>query len=286
MAVVCQPDRPAGRGLRCQPPPVKIAAVRMGLEVHQPVKVRTGDLHEWLRARNVDAAVVLAYGRILPPSVLAAPRLGCINLHASVLPRWRGAAPIQWAIMAGDASTGVSLMQMDEGLDTGPVYSIRTLSIAPGETAGVLSERIAELCATVIREDLPCALQGTITAVAQDESVATYAPPITREHCTVDWNSSATLIESQVRGLAPRPGARTWLDGRCFRLLNARAVPDDAAASPGSVRFDGACRVLISTGMGALELLDGQVEGRRVCNARDLVNGRAIRTDSRFGLAR
>ncbi len=276
VGVVCQPDRPAGRGLQTQQSAVKEAATSLGVQVYQPTKVRTGELGEWLRARRPDVAVVLAYGRILPPDVLGAPRRGCLNLHASPLPRWRGAAPIQWAIMSGDHETGVSLMQMDEGLDTGPVYVTRRVPIGANETAAELGERLALLCATMVETDLPRVLRGELEPQPQDEALATYAPPIRSEHCGLDWTLSATRLAAQVRALAPRPGARTWKDGTCLRVVSARSVPDSVPGPPGRVTVERAARVLVATGNGTLEVLAAQREGRRVCESRDLINGRAV----------
>ena len=167
VAVVCQPDRPAGRGLTLQPPAVKAAALELGIEVHQPVKVKTGNLDEWLRERTPDVALVMAYGRILPPAVLGAPRRGCMNLHASLLPRWRGAAPINWAIANGDTESGVCLMQMDEGLDTGPVFARLSVPIGPQETAGELAEQLAATAAQLVRESLALAVDGALVALPQ-----------------------------------------------------------------------------------------------------------------------
>src|SRR5689334_7222204 len=214
LGVVCQPDRPAGRGLELREPAVKRAARELGIEVYQPVKVKTGELAVWVRARQPDVAVVLAYGRILPPAVLAAPRRGCMNLHASLLPRYRGAAPIQWAIMRGETETGIALMQMDEGLDTGPVYSERRTPILGEDDAATLSGKLAELAAVVVREDLPRAVSGELVAIPQDGSLATFAPPLDREHARIDWAASAPVIVNQVRGLSPRPGAFTTKAGR------------------------------------------------------------------------
>ncbi len=282
VGVVCQPDRPAGRGMSLQAPSVKQAALRLGLEVHQPLKVRTGTLHEWLRERDVDVAVVLAYGRILPRAVLNAPRYGCINLHASVLPRWRGAAPIQWAIMSGDEETGVSLMRMEEGLDTGPVYTARRVPIAPLETGGELCERLARLCAQMVRDDLPDALQGRLVPTPQDDALATYAPPITHDHCAVNFDTPAHDIANHIRALSPKPGVRAWLRGKCFKLVSARVVADTVQGPPGRVTIDSGARILVATGAGTLELLYGQPEGRKVCASRDLINGRAIQDGASF----
>ncbi|MBN1606329.1 MAG: methionyl-tRNA formyltransferase [Polyangiaceae bacterium] len=282
VGVVCQPDRPAGRGLRLCVPPVKTAALQLGLPVHQPVKVKTGNLHEWLAERQTDVVVVMAYGRILPPPVLRAPTKGCFNLHASVLPRYRGAAPVNWAIIRGESETGISLMHMDEGLDTGPVFAVRRLSISADETAGELASRLAELAAEVVREDLPRAVTGQLEAKAQDDPLATWAPPITREHCQIDWSRSAREIVCLVRGLAPRPGAHTTVAGRCLRILAAREVSNETGMAAGAVSLSG-CRPNVRTGKGSVELLSGQLEGRRVCAGTDLVNGRILRTGDTLG---
>src|SRR5689334_20250065 len=167
VGVVCQPDRPAGRGLELRQPAVKRVALELGLTVYQPEKVRTGELANWLLERDLDVALVLAYGRILPKPVLEAPRRGCVNLHASLLPRYRGAAPIQWAIVRGEQQTGISLMQMDEGLDSGPVYSRHEIGIGPDETGAELAARLSELAAQVVRADLARVVKGELRAEAQ-----------------------------------------------------------------------------------------------------------------------
>jgi methionyl-tRNA formyltransferase len=283
VAVVCQPDRPAGRGLSLKAPPVKLAAARLGVEVHQPVKVKTGNLDAWLRERSPDVAVVLAYGRILPKAVLEAPRRGCMNLHASLLPRWRGAAPIEHAILAGDLETGISLMQMDEGLDTGPVYSRRAIEIGPDETAGELSQRMAELAALVVREDLPRAVSGELPAVPQDATLATHAPPIRAEDARVDWSEPAAAIVNRVRAMTPKPGAHTRTHDKLLRLLAVRAHADAAPGAPGTVLVRDRGAIVVATGSGSLEILRAQLEGRRPLDARDLVNGRTLRTGDVLG---
>jgi methionyl-tRNA formyltransferase len=276
VAVVCQPDRPAGRGLALSAPAVKLAAQRMGLDVHQPVKVKTGDLHTWLAARAVDAVIVLAYGRILPPAALAAPRLGCLNLHASVLPRYRGAAPINWALIRGETETGISLMQMDEGLDTGPVYSVRRIPIGADDDAGTLTERLAELGAVVVREDVARVLDGRLEATPQDDSLATLAPPITKEMTRVEWNAPARDIRAWVRGLSPKPGAVTRLRGKALRVLRVEEDAESSDTRPGTVVTADRRGVRIATGRGSLWILRAQPEGRKPQSAADLVNGRAI----------
>lgn len=278
-AIVCQPDRPAGRGLKLTPPPVKQAAIDVGLGdlVHQPVKVKTGNLDEWLKEREIEVAIVLAYGRILPVAVLSAPRLGCLNLHASLLPKYRGAAPINWAIVHGETETGICLMQMDEGLDTGPVYVERRISIGPEETAGELAERMSMLAAVVVREDLPRVLRGELQATPQDPALATHAPPIEKEHCRIQWNQPVESIVNLVRGMAPRPGTFTELRGQRFKIARARPAKGHLHEEAiGSVSLGAVNELRVRAADGFVEIVRGQLEGRRELDGRDLVNGRAI----------
>lgn len=284
VGVVCQPDRPAGRGMKLAAPAVKQAALELGLEVHQPVKVRTGNLHEWLAERRPDVAVVLAYGRILPDAVLAAPRLGCINLHASLLPQYRGAAPINWVIMNGETRSGISLMQMDSGLDTGPVFCTRELPIGPGETAGELAERMANTAADMVREDLPRVISGELSATPQDGDRATHAPPLDKADLLVDWGWDAERIVDRVRGLSPLPCARTTLQGKALKLQQLRACSTPCpAGEPGEVVIADKSGVVIACGNGHVELLRAQLEGRKALGATDLVNGRVLSLGARLG---
>ena len=276
-AVVCQPDRPSGRGLNLAPPPVKEAALELGISVHQPTKVRTGELATWLREQQADVALVMAYGRILPKDVLDAPRRGAMNLHASLLPQYRGAAPINWAICNGETKSGISLMQMDEGLDSGPVFSRHELVLTETETAGTLAERMATLAAHVVRADLVNAVDGLLVAQPQDEALASHAPLIERQHLQVDWGQSAEKIARLIRGMAPRPGAFTLVNGKVLRLHEARptAGPMPAGAALGTVSILGK-RALVATGEGQLELINAQVEGKKALMAIDLINGRVL----------
>ncbi|HXK16712.1 MAG TPA: methionyl-tRNA formyltransferase [Polyangiaceae bacterium] len=276
-AVVCQPDRPSGRGLKVASPPIKEAALELGLSVHQPTKVRTGELATWLREKNADVALVMAYGRILPADVLAAPRRGAMNLHASLLPRYRGAAPINWVIVNGETQTGISLMQMDEELDTDPVYSRHALDLSETETASTLAERMATLGAHVVRADLAAAVDGKLTAEPQDPALASHAPLIERQHLQVDWGRSAIEIARLVRGMAPRPGAFTLVAGKVLRLHETRvtAGPMAPSALPGTVSVLGK-RALIATGSGTLELVNAQLEGKKALMTQDLINGRVL----------
>jgi methionyl-tRNA formyltransferase len=282
VGVVCQPDRPAGRGLELRQPAVKQAALELGFEVYQPEKVRTGELHDWLDARKADVALVLAYGRILPLPVLRAPRCGCVNLHASLLPRYRGAAPIQWAILRGEDVTGISLMQMDEGLDSGPVYTRHELRIGDNETAGELAVRLGELAAQIVLADLERVVRGELQAEAQDAGLATLAPPLERSHGLLDFNKSAKNVHDLTRGLAPRPGAHTVVQGKRLRFAETRRIAASPPLAPGEVRVERP-RVLIGTGDGAIELLRAQVEGKKELSALELANGRVLVDGQRLG---
>lgn len=276
VGVVCQPDRPAGRGMQVVPCPIKVVATELGVEVYQPTRVRDGALRTWLEQTSADVAVVFAYGRILPPDVLATPRFGCINLHASLLPKLRGAAPIQWAIANGETETGISLMQMDEGLDTGPVFTRRTLPIPERCTGGELTERLAALAVPVIEEDLPRALSAG-RAEPQDGALATLAPPVQKQDLALDFTQSAVQLERRIRAFAPAPGAFCFVGNRRLKVLEAGVVDDmTASAEPGTVVVAQGESLWVQTGAGVLALLQAQPEGKRAMQARDLVNGRVL----------
>lgn len=281
-AVVCQPDRPAGRGLELRPPPVKAAAQELNLVVHQPKAVKTGALTQWLKELEVDVALVMAYGRILPLDVLLAPRHGSLNLHASLLPKYRGAAPIQWAIAHGEHETGISLMRMEAGMDTGPVFCRRAVAIGPEETAGQLAERLSLLAAEVTRNDLARTLSGELVAIPQDEAAATYAPPIDRTTAAVQWTRRAPEIMNLVRAMAPRPGAHTRIRNKELKLWQVTCT-SGSAFPPGHVSLLESGRVLVACGEGAIEIHRAQLEGRRVADARDLINGRILRSGDTLG---
>jgi methionyl-tRNA formyltransferase len=285
VAVVCQPDRPAGRGNAIQAPAVKVAATERGLPVRQPEKLRDGVVAAWLRELALDVAVVVAYGRILPPDVLAAPRAGCLNVHASVLPRHRGAAPIQWAILAGDDETGVTLMQMDAGLDTGPTLAVRRTPIGPDETAAELSGRLSHLGAELVRDELARHLAGGTTPVAQDNAAATLAPLLTKELGRIDWRQTARQVHDRVRGLQPWPGCSTTLGAR--RLIVSQTRLDDpppvVAGAPGEVVAVARDRVWVATSHGLVGLTELQFEGKRRMTAREFMAGHPLRTGMMLG---
>jgi len=282
VGVVTQPDRPSGRGLELHAPPVKTLALELGIEVTQPLKVRTGELREWVLARRADVLVVLAYGRILPVDVLEAAPHGAINLHASLLPRYRGAAPIAWSILRGETETGVSLMQMDAGMDTGAVLSRHAIPIGADETGGELTGRLAELAASIVRTDLPRAVRGELTAEPQDEALATYAPPLERDAGRIDFAKPAAELKNLVRGLAPRPGAFTTLVGKTLRIAAVQVREELLAGAAGSVHVERGVP-FVTTGRGSLEIVSAQLEGRRMASGRDLVNGRVLRADLVLG---
>lgn len=283
--VVCQPDRPAGRGLEVRPPPVKLRATELGLEVIQPTKLRNGEVAAWMRAKNADLALVIAYGRILPDDVLSAPRLGCVNLHASLLPKYRGAAPIQWSLVRGETETGITLTQMDSGLDSGPILARRALPIDPDETAGELAVRLAALAATVVTEELPRLVRGELRPEPQEHAAATLAPILEKEHGRIDWSRPARAVHDHVRGMTPWPGAFTKLDdGRTLKVLATRRVSwEKPSAAAGTIVAADKRGVLVACEDAPVEIVRAQVEGKKALGAGDLVAGRTLRVGMKLG---
>lgn len=288
-AVVCQPDRPQGRGLELTAPPVKKRATELGLTVHQPTKVKTGELAQWLRDQNADVALVVAYGRILPKDVLEAPRLGCVNVHASLLPKYRGAAPITWAIVNGEPETGITLMQMDEGMDTGAMLERFSTAIDPEETAGELSERLAALGALAVRKGLPKYVAGEYTPVTQDHAKATVAPMLEKEHGRIDFGKPARAVHDHVRGMTPWPGAFTTARGKTVKVHATRVTDLPSGAgdrAPGTVVLADKSRVVVACGERAVELLRVQLEGKKPIAAGDWFVGRGISEGDVLGQAK
>jgi methionyl-tRNA formyltransferase len=271
-AVYCQPPRPAGRGHRPQPSPVQQAAEGLGLPARWPARLDAAAAAEFA-ALGLDAAVVAAYGLILPKPVLAAPRLGCLNIHASLLPRWRGAAPIQRAILAGDAETGITIMHMDEGLDTGPMLLREALPIGPATTAGALHDDLAALGARLILPALAGVADGRLAARPQPAEGATYARKLRREEGALDWRRPAVMLERAVRAFDPWPG--TWFDyaGERIKLLAARLAAAVPGAAPGTVLDD---HLTVACGEGALRLLRLQRPGRAPQAGDAFLRGHAI----------
>jgi methionyl-tRNA formyltransferase len=279
-AVVCQPDRPAGRGLDVTKPPVKARAEELGLTIAQPTKLRTGEFAAWLRDLRADVALVVAYGRILPKDVLDAPRLGCVNVHASLLPKYRGAAPITWAVVHGERESGVTLMKLDEGMDTGPTFARITTPVGDDETAGQLAERLARLGAEAVTRWLPDYVRGACALEPQDPTKATLAPVLRKDDGRIDWKKPAPQIHDHVRGMSPWPGAFTIATSPrgavTVKVHSTRVAPAaQAKAAPGAVLVADKSRVLVACGDGTvLELLSVQPEGRRAVRAADWVIGR------------
>jgi methionyl-tRNA formyltransferase len=264
-------------------PAVKQAAAALGIPVIQPATPNSAEFKNWMREQQSDVAIVLAYGRILPSDVLRMPKQGCINLHASLLPRYRGAAPINWALINGETKTGMSLMQMDEGLDTGPVYAMKSISIPSTMNAGELTHEMALLAATMVREDLPRALRGEIEAVAQDSSAASKAPPLEPEIARIDFERPADCVANLIRGLAPRPGAYSALEGKRARILEAAVAERESTGVAGMVTLANRTNIIVQTGKGSIRVLAAQLEGKKVLGAGDLVNGRVVREGQCFG---
>ncbi len=274
-AVYCQPPRPAGRGQAVRPCPVHLMAERLGLEVRTPTRLR-GDaaVQAAFAALELDAAVVVAYGLILPPEFLAAPRRGCLNIHASLLPRWRGAAPIQAAILAGDAETGVTIMRMDAGLDTGPTLLREAVPVSATTTAAVLHEALAAIGARLILR----ALAEDFPPVPQPAEGACYAPKLSRADARIDWTADAATLERRVRAFDPWPGTFTLLDGAMLKVL--AAVPAAGNGEPGVVLDD---RLAVACGTGTLRLTRVQLAGRAPLDAEAFLRGHPVAIGARLG---
>jgi methionyl-tRNA formyltransferase len=282
VAVYTQPDRPAGRGRQLQPSPVKDCALRHGIPVEQPLTLRDDSAREKLAGYQPDVMVVVAYGLILPPAVLVTPRLGCINIHASLLPRWRGAAPIQRALLAGDRQTGVAIMQMEAGLDTGPVFKDRVIDIGPSDTAGALHDQLAALGADALLEVLEGLIAGTLQPRPQSEVGVTYARKIVKEEAVIDWSKPALEIDRLVRAFNPVPGAETSWRGQQLKVWQAEPASLDGDARPGTVVSADEDGIVVATGSGALKLARIQLAGRKATSAADFLNAHRVVGD-RFG---
>jgi methionyl-tRNA formyltransferase len=284
VGVVCQPDRPAGRGQQVLPPPVKELAVTHGLPVYQPERIRRNpEFLEQVRALNPALIVVVAYGNILPPELLEIPRYGCLNVHASLLPKYRGAAPIQWSVIEGDTLTGVTLMRMDEGMDTGDMLAKAELEIAPDDTALSLAPKLANLGAQLALEQIPNWIAGKLPAVPQDNSQATMAPKLTKETGVLDWNKSAVALHNLVRGVQPWPGASTTLFGQPLKVVGT-SVDKGHSGTPGEILALTPEGWVVGTGQGALVLTHVQLPGKPPRPAADLARGlRDLHVGTRLG---
>lgn len=281
-AVYTREPAKAGRGMDLRPSPVQQAAERFSLPVLTPRTLRTAEEQERFAGLGADAAVVVAYGMILPPAILAAPALGCLNLHASLLPRWRGAAPIQRAVIAGDTETGVAVMKMEEGLDTGPVAMVERVAIGPDMTGGELHDRLAMLGADLMVRALAALSRGALGFVPQPAEGVTYARKLTNEDTRIDWSRPAKEVHDLVRGLSPVPGAFSTLDsGRgAERLRVLRGAPVDGSGPPGTALDDA---LTIACGEGALRLLEVQKAGSKAMRADEFLRGVRVPAGTRLG---
>jgi len=277
VAVYSQPPRPAGRGHRTTPSPVHRYAESCGLAVYTPTSLKKPAEQERFRALNADIAVVAAYGLILPKAILDAPRCGCVNIHASLLPRWRGAAPIQRAILAGDTETGVCLMQMDEGLDTGPVFARQATPIDDTTTAGVLHDRLADIGSTLIGAWLDKIGDGTAKATPQEIDGVTYADKIDRSETRIDWHKPANQVVRQINAFAPVPGAWSELAGDRIKVLAAH--PSVGSGPPGTALSDG---LVVACGQGAIAIDRLQVAGRQPLDAKAFLAGHSVPPGTQF----
>jgi len=282
VGVVCQPDKPAGRGYRLTAPPIKELAEQVNRPLLQPARLRTPDVLDGLRNWAPDLIVVAAYGRILPTTILALPRVGCINVHASLLPKYRGAAPIQWAILNGDPRTGITIMRMNERMDAGDILLQRDTPIGADETYGALQDRLAVLGAEVLMDAVQLLHAGALQGHPQSDAEATAAPMIKKEDGRIDWMQAAETIARRVRAFNPWPSAFTLLDGRRLKVHRAHPVPAGAPATPGTVTTVG-CEIGVGTGQGALALDEVQLEGRRSMNSAEFSRGVALRVGTLLG---
>lgn len=283
VGVVCQPDRPRGRGQQLSPGPVKLHAQAHGLPVLQPEKMRDERFVATLRAWQPDLGVVAAYGRILTDALLAIPRLGMVNVHASLLPRWRGAAPIHRAILAGDRETGVTIMRVVRELDAGPMLAVARRPIDPDETSQQLEEALATLGAGLLVETVNAMAQGTVSEIPQPSEGVTYADRITRGDAPIDWRRPAHALHDQVRGLHPWPLASTLLHGQRLIVVRATLDANSANAPPGTILEAAGDRLTVAAGDGVLRLLDVKPEGRRAMPVRDFLAGHRLEPGAHLG---
>jgi methionyl-tRNA formyltransferase len=276
VGIVTQPDKPVGREQRIEPPPIKKALIGtarpQGVPIFQPARIKDPQPIEELRGLMPDAIVVVAYGQILPRDVLQIPRLACLNLHASLLPHWRGAAPIQAAIAAGDSETGITAMYMDEGLDTGDILLQRSIEILPNDTGGSLHDRLAQIAPETLFESLRLLSTGNAPRIPQDNTRATHAPKLKREHGQIDWSESGDAIERKIRAYNPWPVAFMKIDSQNLKVFSASVV--DLDGQPGEIlRSDK--ELIVATGKGALSLAEVQLEGKRRMTAGEFLRGHA-----------
>lgn len=278
-AVFTQPDKPKGRGHKLQPPPVKELALERGIPVYQPATLREEEIQRQIRGLSPDVIVVAAYGKLLPKAVLDIPRLGCVNVHGSLLPRYRGAAPIQWAVINGDETAGVTTMFMGEGMDTGDMLLKAETAIGPEETAGELFDRLKVLGAGLLGETLDRLEQGSLKRIPQDDALASRAPMLTKEMSQLDWRRPAKELHDLIRGLNPWPGAWAVLDGKRLKLYASRVRPE--AGEPGALAA-AADGPLVYCGEGSLLLTEVQTENGKRMSGKEYLLGHPLKANARF----
>lgn len=292
-AVVTQPDRPKGRGQKLTPPPVKVAATDAGVEVLQPEKIKTADFGQQLKQLKPELIVVVAFGQLLSRDILEIPRHGCINVHASLLPGYRGAAPIHWAVINGEKETGVTIMQMDEGLDSGDMLLSAGIPVSPEDTTGTLHDKLAELGAQLLVETVARITSGRLPRTPQQHDKATYAPLLDKEIEKIDWNRSSVEIFNLVRGLNPWPGAYTLLADRVLKVWSVRActvdrvpgpIPELADFKPGEVLGQiPEVGFAVSTGNGCIAVTEVQIQGSKRMGAQEFLRGHSIEKGTMLG---
>ncbi len=282
LAVVTQPDREKGRGQKKNPSPVKELAIRHGIQVHQPEKVRDDQFIETIKRLEPDLFVVVAFGQILPKALLDLPRVGAINVHASLLPQFRGAAPIVWALLKGEQKTGITTMLMDEGMDTGAILLQVEVPIEKGDTGETLQKKLSVLGGELLMKTLTGMKAGAIVPRPQDHSKATYAPPLKKEDGKIDWKHSAEEIERQIRAFNPWPGAFTRYEKGFLKVFRAEVREEPPKGEPGLVTWTGSDFIEVATGDGSLLLREVQPEGKRRMSVRDFLAGHKIKTGTIF----
>ena len=281
-AVVTQPDKPKGRKGELTPSPVKVIAKREGIQVYQPLKVRDEEFVKTLRAYNPDVMVVVAFGQIIPLSILKMPKYGCVNIHGSLLPKYRGAAPIQWAVLDGEKETGITTILMDEGIDTGDILLKKTIQIDTDETSGSLFDKLMALGAKAILETLDELEKGSLTPTKQGESPTAYAKMLTKTMGLIDFTKPAKELDCFVRGMDPWPSAYTLLSGKTLKLWKVRAV--EGGGKAGSVIEIGKESFTIACGEGAIEVLEVQLEGKKRMSAGDFLKGSSLNIGQELGV--
>jgi methionyl-tRNA formyltransferase len=281
--VVTQPDRPKGRGRKLTPPPVKLLALEAGIPIFQAAKIKTAEFHKTLEKLQPDLIIVVAYGRILPANILNLPKYGVINVHGSLLPKYRGAAPVQWAVIRGERETGVTVMEVDEGLDTGDMLLNAKLAVSPDDTAGSLAVKMAELGGKTLAQALNLMRKGQLPPQKQDDSLATLAPPLKKEQGIIDWSKPAQEIDCLIRGLDPWPMAWTTYNDKWLRLMRPMVIQETSGEKPGVVCRADKKGLLISCGQESLFIREVQLQGAKRMDVASFLCGHALKPGYRFG---